>query len=538
MRSERIIEAIGLLDDDLITEAEAAKGAAVPRRVWLGLIAAAACAAITVGVIWGSGGFTAVEPDPDESAAESTAATATTTASTVTVTTTKSTTTEAPTTETQTTPVTQATQASRATAASSTAKPLRPTGVATSPGTDGSTGDVFAPTYATNKRCVKAAVTPQINYEQSLPTGYAQFSARIMEQLLSDSSTRQSNKVFSPLNLYMALSMLTETTGGNSRAQLLALLGSPDIDTLRADTAALWNTHYRDSEQYRCIPGTSIWLQSGFPFHYDTVERLADTYHASVFQGQMGDPAYTALLQEWLNVHTCGLLEEAVAQQELKANTVMALYATLYYKSNWLRAFSEEQNTEGIFHSTIGGRVVTYMHNRHLQASYIEGNGFRAVRLDMLQDDMWLILPDEGVDAEALFANPEVQALIHADSETERPPVQPAMVDLTVPKFDVSGSWTSDLIEALRTLGVTDVFDGKADFSPLSELGGLYVSGVGQKARIIVDEEGVTAAAMTGVTIAASAPSFRTEMVFDRPFAFVITTSRGVTPFAGVVNVP
>ena len=42
------------------------------------------------------------------------------------------------------------------------------------------------------------------------------------------------NLVYSPLNVYMALSMLCECTDGNSRAQILTLLGQSDLASVRA----------------------------------------------------------------------------------------------------------------------------------------------------------------------------------------------------------------------------------------------------------------------------------------------------------------
>ncbi len=52
------------------------------------------------------------------------------------------------------------------------------------------------------------------------------------------------NQVCSPLNIYMALSMLAEATGGESRAQLLELLDSPDIETQRQTARQLWDRNY------------------------------------------------------------------------------------------------------------------------------------------------------------------------------------------------------------------------------------------------------------------------------------------------------
>ena len=107
----------------------------------------------------------------------------------------------------------------------------------------------------------------------------------------------------------------------------------------------------------------------------------------------------------------------------------------------------------------------------------------------------------------------------------------------SVPKFDVKSS--TGLNEALRSLGVTDAFDGtKADFTPLTD-NGAVVDSVMQAARVKIDEDGVEAAAYTEIVANDSAmmeipPTV--EMELDRPFLFVIFDYNNVPLFVGTVN--
>ena len=114
------------------------------------------------------------------------------------------------------------------------------------------------------------------------------------------------------------------------------------------------------------------------------------------------------------------------------------------------------------------------------------------------------------------------------------------IVNQALPKFDIAGE--ADLMEGLRALGVTDVFDsGRADFSPMTEASeGIYVSQVKHAARVAIDEEGVTAAAYTVMDAAGSdmPPEEEVDFVADRPFLFAVTGPSGQLLFAGVVNQP
>jgi serine protease inhibitor len=70
-----------------------------------------------------------------------------------------------------------------------------------------------------------------------------------------------------------------------------------------------------------------------------------------------------------------------------------------------------------------------------------------------------------------------------------------------MPKLDFES--TLDLKQLLMGMGMTDAF-GDADFSGISEGGGLFISDAIHKANITVDEEGTEAAAVTAVVMAES----------------------------------
>ena len=94
------------------------------------------------------------------------------------------------------------------------------------------------------------------------PEGYTDvldgYLRAVIPQLLTGGSGE--NKVCSPINLYMALAMLAEVTDGESREQILALLGSGDVDALRAEAAAVWNANYCDDGAVTSILANSLWL--------------------------------------------------------------------------------------------------------------------------------------------------------------------------------------------------------------------------------------------------------------------------------------
>lgn len=69
------------------------------------------------------------------------------------------------------------------------------------------------------------------------------------------------NEVYSPLNVYIAMAMLAELTDGNSRSQILEVLGADSIGQLRQDVSAVWNGAYRDDGTVTSVLANSL---SGF----------------------------------------------------------------------------------------------------------------------------------------------------------------------------------------------------------------------------------------------------------------------------------
>lgn len=364
------------------------------------------------------------------------------------------------------------------------------------------------------------------------------------------------NRVYSPLNIYMALAMLCETTDGASRDQLLTLLGADSVEEVRALARDLWRDNYRDDGQTASVLANSMWLNDTFDGHYvpETLDTLAADYYASAFSGECGTPEYDQALRDWINGQTHNLLEEYSKELSLNRDTVLALVSTLYYQAKWADAFDPSLTFDDDFHAPGGTVTADFMHQT-LEDHYYWAERFGAVRLYFEDYDykMWILLPDEGVAPEELIADGSAMDFLTTDlnKTAEYDPETDAIVypwggsnyydiNLTLPKFDISTG--IDLIEGLKALGVTDVFDMyAADFTPLTDLPLVYVSQAQHAARVIVEEEKVEAAAYTILSMeagAAAPPDDEVYFTVDRPFIFAITGPSGLPLFVGVVNQP
>ena len=362
-----------------------------------------------------------------------------------------------------------------------------------------------------------------------------QFTA-IIAALLAGSG--EENRVCSPLNVYLALAMLAEVTDGGSRTQILNALGEDDIEALRARTKALWFENSWDDGRVTSLLANSLWLRDGTEYDQATLDRLASDYFASSYSGDMGSEEYNEALRSWINKNTGDLLTEQAAGLSFDPLTVLALASTIYYRASWADKFDPSATTEDTFHAASGDVTCDFMHSSENGNVYY-GDGFSAIGLSMDgSGTMWLLRPDDGRTPEDLLQSDEALAFLVANGGWSQ--TQYAKIELSLPKFDVASDL--DLMDTLKTLGITDVLDAEtADFTPLGLDESLVLSKAEHAARVKIDEDGCEAAAYTVMMMGATAMLEEPETVefkLDRPFLFVLTGIDGAPLFAGVVNQP
>ena len=367
------------------------------------------------------------------------------------------------------------------------------------------------------------------------------FFARSARTFLT--GTEGQNRVYSPLNVYMALSMLAQLTDGESREQILTLLGSGSMDELRRQASDVWNANYRDDGALTSVLASSLWLNQNVAFHQDTMDILARDFYASSYRGEMGSAEFDKLLQSWLNEQTGGLLKEQAGNIEMDPDTVLALATTVYFRAKWYAEFSERNTFPETFHAPDGDVETDFMH-RGDDESYYWGSKFAAVCQYFEEgrgNAMWFLLPDEGVTPEELLSDGEALDFLFTGQRNQWENQKYLIVNKSIPKFDVSSQF--DLKEGLQAMGVTDVFDpALSDFTPMTTDVDvpIIVSQASHAARVVIDEEGCTATAFTVMLYSGAEmpPDEEVDFVLDRPFLFCITGSSGLPLFVGVVNHP
>lgn len=377
----------------------------------------------------------------------------------------------------------------------------------------------------------------QLQYNQ--PNGYADSLKNFFHVSIAQFLQGEGNPTYSPVNVYLAMAMLAETTGGNSRQQILDLFGVDNIEQLRQQASNVWNAHYCQDGQTSMLLANSLWLNDQYTFRRSTADLLAERYYASSFSGDLGSDGMNKMLHDWLNENTGGLLKQQAENIYLDPETVFALASTVYFTASWKDEFSEQLTKDDIFHSPEGDLTVSFMNKTINHEMVYWGEHFKAMYLKLTGDNrMWLILPDEGYTVAQILESDDYLKMTMDPGAWEKKGVY--MIHLSLPKFDVDHQM--DLIQGMQAMGVTDIFDYRvSNFTPITETPSLYVSRINHAARVAIDEKGCVGAAFTVIQIdPGTAPGDGEEFrfVLDRPFLFVVSSRDNLPLFAGVVNEP
>ncbi len=351
------------------------------------------------------------------------------------------------------------------------------------------------------------------------------------------------NLVYSPANIYFALAMLAECTGGSTQSEILNVLGYDNTETLRKNTSNLWQKMYADYGVYSSVLANSIWLADGIDYNKDTLDTLKNSYFASAYSGNFSNESYSAAVRDWINKNTKDLLKNQSKDIKFNKETVAALVSTVYFNAKWNDRFNKDLTEKGDFFGTGGKVKADFMKSSHSQ-TYYYANGYSATTLNFDVDgSMHFILPDKDSSVYDIITNDGVLDIItnRAASYEYEGEVKKAypIVNLSVPKFDVATD--IDLKDAFNTLGINTVFDeNRADFSSLTTDVPLFLSKVKHASRVKIDEDGCEAAAYTVMIKEAGAapPDNVVDMVLNRPFIFAISGKDGMPRFVGIISQP
>jgi serpin B len=357
------------------------------------------------------------------------------------------------------------------------------------------------------------------------------------------------NVVFSPTSIITALAMTYAGAKGETAQEMAdALHFTISADALHKAFSTLDNTLGLRSFQRKNAEGkdegvllktaNSLWAQDGLTFEQAFLDTLAVNYGAGVrlVDYQTAAEAARQAINKWVSGQTNDKIPELLAEGVVDSLTRLVLVNAVYLDATWANQFDPNSTHDGDFTTLAGETVTAKMMSQTTVLPYASGEGWQAVLLPYLQEDldMMLIVPDEGRFAE--IESQLADGLIDRAAGIVKWDLE---VALTMPKFKFRTQ--TGLTQALGALGMKAAFDPDlADFSGMTNEASLYISDVIHEAYIDVDEEGTEAAAATAVVMRLTAmPAEQVQLTVDRPFLFAIRDRpTGMILFMGRVTDP
>lgn len=352
------------------------------------------------------------------------------------------------------------------------------------------------------------------------------------------------NQLISPISLSYALAMVQNGAVGETQSQILSTLNyedSLDNDAYN-EVMNIYNQMEASStnENPNAIQNiaNSLWVRKDLSPEQPFVDALKRDYDAEVYKVKFTSAETVSAMNKWVEDKTRGMLKDTF--KEFDSETVAALINTLYFKGIWRSEFAESLTSKMPFELGDGSKVDVDMMKNMGYYPYRETESSQIISMGYHGDlQMLVYLPKDHLDA---FFTDDLAHDILLGNEKEF--FEHANINLYFPKFDFETQ--NNLKEILISVGMTLPFDrNNADFSKLvvAPEGNVFINNIFQNARIIVDEKGTEAVAVTVVEVATESalgePDEPIEFKCDHPFLFVIKDDiTGANLFMGVVNNP
>ena len=356
---------------------------------------------------------------------------------------------------------------------------------------------------------------------------------------VNEQETEQPNWIMSPLSASIAMSIISNGTGGDSQVQIQNALGFNgfQMDEINDYYKLLTKELLAVDNTSKLSLANSIWLHNDYKFHDTFAKTVRKMYDAEVSALDLTDQSALNKINDWSAEHTNNLIP--VILDKLPENLKFCILNSLYFKGVWLDEFEESSTVDDFFTCANGRKNQVKMMKQETSQRYCSNEYFALAEFPYGNGafSMVVLLPNEDCTLEESLQKFTVNDWI---GTTESASLKMFMSDLNVsfPRFELK--YEADFIKVMQNLGVVDIFDeNKADFTNLSS-NNVFINLLKQSAYLKVDEKGAEAAATTivGGMDASPGPSYRIiDFNMNRPFAFLIKeNSTGAILFMGKVT--
>lgn len=332
--------------------------------------------------------------------------------------------------------------------------------------------------------------------------------------LLSKLTTRNplSNIVISPLSISTILSLTLNGAVGETQKSILKALNQQHISVDKLNekvSEILKSTHKSDTNVFKIANSIFTKIKPNPEF----INLAKKAYLSEVDQLESAKQ-----VNDWVKNQTNNRITEILNDI---SGIVMILVNTVYFLGEWKYSFDSKSTQKESFYPSKEKEIkVDFMHQKIKKQDvfYFRDEQFEVLKLPYKEPgfNAVIVLPKDFSINESIFQLSESKIkgmLDQSDSNVE--------IDIHMPKFLLN--YSAGLKDVLKSMGMEICFDGRADFTNISE--GLFIDDVIHKTFIKVDEKGTEAAAATAVKMLRCIKK-EIRMDLNRPFFFMITKEK------------
>ena len=355
---------------------------------------------------------------------------------------------------------------------------------------------------------------------------YNEIAAGLMRDFTADTTD---NVVFSPFSVLMLLSIVADSVDGETRQQVLDVIGSDrPFEEYRDMISALQSIFTdQDTTGGTFISSNAVCIQEKIK------ESITPGYEERIgrYQGKLfasGDMVRD--VNAWVEEKTKGMITNVA--DESMSNMLACLMNAIAFEADWGKKYEESDIYESCF-TNADGTVSDVQMMDSTERTYIEDEfftGFVKPYKGGKYSYVALLPKKKGPSFLKRSLNSlNITKLLENTSRTK--------VYVTMPEFRYD--FGKELTSLLQKMGIQTLFTPQADFSPMSSAW-LKMDSILHKAHIEVDRKGTKAAAVTmGIVTAGCSPMMEEykTVKLNRPFIYAIVHNEtGLPVFEGFMS--
>lgn len=359
------------------------------------------------------------------------------------------------------------------------------------------------------------------DYEGQYPL--SDFGIRLIQQTMKFAE-KDENVLISPLSVLLALYMTANGADGQTKEQMMQMLGEDLNEYLNAYQESL-----PQGVNYKLNIANGIWFKDveSLQVEDEFLQANRDYFNAALYKAPFNDTTCKEI-NNWVKENTDGMIDGIL--DEIAPDAVLYLINALSFDAKWSKPYNKNSVRDDCIFTKEDGteQKTTLMYSgEHIYLEDENATGF----IKYYKENKYAfvaMLPKEGVTVanymEWLTAEKLQETLANAKRTS---------VNAAIPKFETE--YDILLNDVLIQMGMQDAFSAaNADFTKMaaSDRGNIFINRVLHKTFISVDEIGTKAGAVTAVEMTdESAPMEMYNVYLNRPFVYLLIDCETNQPF-------